>query len=772
MTSSWRNHSSHGGAFRARLVDGGVEVAPHPLDSGSAPLIGNVVGPAVHPARILRPAVRRGWLEHGPGPSRARGVDPFVEVEWDELLDLLADELNRVYSQHGAESVFGGSYGWASAGRFHHAPSQLHRFLNLLGGYVRSVNTYSIGASAVIVPHVLGVDVSELVQRATTWQSIADHTDVVLAFGGIVARNSSVAPGGATDHVLLGRVEALQARGVEFHLMSPLRDDLPVPARWWPLRPATDTAVMLGLAHTLVAAGLHDADFLGRCCDGWPLLERYLLGVDDGVPKDAEWAAKISGLPAADLRSLALSLPGRRVLVQTSWSLQRAEHGEQPVWAGVALAAVLGQIGLPGGGFGHGYGSMASVGMTEVLTGVPALPQGANSVRTLIPVARAADMLRNPGAEFEYNGERLTYPDVRLVYWCGGNPFHHHQDLGALREAWALPDTIVVHEPWWTASAKHADIVIPSTTSLERNDLGGNVSDRWLHAMHAVVPRPAQSRDDYDVFAGLTARLLGGPDPFTLGRDEDGWIRALYADLSGLCARHQWELPPFEEFWEEGSVELPTRPLDTVLLADFRADPAAHPLRTPSGRIELHSARIASFGYDDCPAHPSWLEPREWLGSALAERWPLHLIASQPAGRLHSQLDMGPVSQSMKTSGRETLRIHPDDASLRGVSDGDVVLVRNDRGSCLAGAQVTDVVRPGVVQLPTGAWFDPLDLAAGDLLCLHGNPNVLTADRGTSALSQGCTGQHSLVEVSRWLDDVPEVRAHRPPEFAERPDRL
>ncbi|MEI8056941.1 MAG: molybdopterin-dependent oxidoreductase [Actinomycetes bacterium] len=769
MSSPWRNHSSHGGAFLARLVEGNVEVAAHPLDTGQSQIWGNLTGQLDHPARVRRPAIRRGWLEQGPGPSAGRGVDPFVEVEWTELFDLLAAELERVYSQLGPESVFAGSYGWASAGRFHHAQSQLHRFLNLLGGYVRSVNTYSIGASAVIIPHVLGVDVSELVQRATTWESIAEHSEVVLAFGGISVKNASVAPGGATDHVAAGRVQALHDRGVEFHLFAPLRDDLPVPATWWALRPATDVAVILGLAHTIVNAGQHDSVFLARYCQGWPQLEAYLLGTIDGIPKDADWAANISGLPAVDLRALALSLPGKRVLVQTSWSLQRADHGEQPIWAGIALAAVLGQIGLPGGGFGHGYGSMASVGSAEVLTGVPALPQGVNPVRTFIPVARAADMLRNPGAEYDYNGQRLTYPDVRLVYWCGGNPFHHHQDLGQLRQAWARPETIVVHDPWWTAAAKHADIVIPSTTSLERDDLGGNVNDRYLQAMHAVTPRVGASRDDYEVFSELAARLLGSSEPFTEGRNQMDWIRQLYSGLVARANKHEWPLPPFAEFWDRGYVELPTRPRDTLLLGRFRADPLANPLATPSGRIELYSERIASFGYDDCPPHPSWLEPREWLGGPLAEHWPLHLVANQPAGRLHSQLDMGAVSQSMKTSGRETLRIHPDDAAARGVSDGDVVQVLNDRGSCLAGAQVTDTVRAGVVQLPTGAWFDPRDLTSGDTLCLHGNPNVLTADRGTSSLSQGCTGQHTLVEVVLWTGDTPEVRAHRPPLFAEHP---
>jgi biotin/methionine sulfoxide reductase len=189
---------------------------------------------------------------------------------------------------------------------------------------------------------------------------------------------------------------------------------------------------------------------------------------------------------------------------------------------------------------------------------------------------------------------------------------------------------------------------------------------------------------------------------------------------------------------------------------------------TPSGRIELFSATIDAFGYDDCPAHPTWLEPVEWLGSERATRFPLHLIANQPTPRLHGQLDAGNHSQASKVAGREPIRIHPDDARARGIDDGDVVRVFNDRGACLAGAIITDEVRPQVVNLSTGAWFDPIDPTADLVTCAHGNPNVLTTDRGTSRLAQGSTGQHVLVQIERFEGKPPPVRAHQPPTFAVR----
>jgi biotin/methionine sulfoxide reductase len=209
-------------------------------------------------------------------------------------------------------------------------------------------------------------------------------------------------------------------------------------------------------------------------------------------------------------------------------------------------------------------------------------------------------------------------------------------------------------------------------------------------------------------------------------------------------------------------VRLPTEP-GLTLLADFRADPVTHRLATPSGRIEIFSDAIAGFGYDDCAGHPKWFTPTEWLGGERAASYPLHLLANQPASRLHGQLDGGATSQAAKVAGREAIRIHPDDAAVRGLAAGDVVRVFNDRGACLAGVVVDDRLRRQVVQLPTGAWFDPADPADPDAMCVHGNPNVLTADVGTSALAQGCTGAHVLVEVEKFSGPLPPVTAHEPP---------
>ena len=757
-------HLTHWGAFEA-VSDGErlTEVRPWRGDPEPMPLIGNVASAQHHPARIAVPHVRKGWLDHGPG-APGRGDDPFVPVTWDMALDLLAGELRRVYRDHGAEAVYGGSYGWASAGRFHHAQSQVHRFLNCLGGYVRHVNSYSLGASTVLLPHVIA-DVNVLLNQATAKSVVAEHSELVVAFGGLSPKNAAVSPGGVSRHNARGWVSAARARGCRFVSVSPLRDDTPAEAQaeWIAPRPGTDAALMLALAEVLDADGLADTGFLDRYTVGYLRFARYLRGEADGVVKDPPWAEEITGVPAARIRELAHEMAAARTLVTVSWSLQRARHGEQPLWLGVVLAAMLGQIGLPGGGFGHGYGSASLVGEPAAQVSVPRLPQGRNGVAAFIPVARIADMLLNPGAAYDYNGQRLTYPDIRLVYWCGGNPFHHHQDLARLREAFARPDTVVVHDPFWTATARHADFVLPVTMSIERDDYGCGQNDRMFFPMPSLTRPHGEAWDDYSIFAELAERLGVGKD-FTEGRTAMDWLRHLYEQWRDNLAERGRAVPGFDEFWASDGLELPVASEPQVAFADFRADPEGRPLTTPTGKIEIFSVTIDSFGYPDCPGHPVWLEPDEWLGSPAAERFGLQLVANQPRSRLHSQLDVGAHSQSVKIAGREPVRLHPSDAAVRGLHDGELVRIFNDRGACLAGLAVDEAVRPGVAQLSTGAWYDPDPAVPG--FCRHGNPNVLTADRPSSTLSQGCTGQLALVEIEPYRGTPPELSVTRPPSTA------
>jgi biotin/methionine sulfoxide reductase len=758
--------ASHWGVYAVELDgDAVAHVQPFALDANPSPLIHGLPAIVRGGARVARPAVRAGYLREGPGHTNfRRGLDPFVEISWDRALRLVAEELRRVRARHGDASVYGGSYGWASAGRLHHSPGLLKRFLGLGGGYTDRLGNHSFGAALVTMPHVIGRH--DITRMTSDWPVVVSHTRLMVMFGGAHPKNMQIDSGGVTRHSARGWMQRAREAGVQFVLISPSRGDLATElnAEWLSIRPNTDVAFMLGLAQTLAGERLADHAFLERYCTGYERFAAYLNGVADGVVKDSSWAARICDVPADAIRTLARRIARTRTMLSMSWSVQRADHGEQPCWALVALAAMLGQIGLPGGGFGLGYGAVNGVG-APLAPGIPKpkLPLEPNPVKARVPVGRVTDMLLRPGATIDYNGGSLVYPDIRLVYCCGGNPFHHSADLNKTIRSWQKPETIIVHEPFWTAAAKHADIVLPATTALERNDILAAELDDCYVAMKQVMLPVGGARNDLDIFGELAERL-GYGIPYTQGRAEMEWLRHMYHGAALEGASMGIALPDFDEFWAQGSYAFPPAVAVHVLLSDFRADPLGHALMTPSGKIELWSETVASFGYADCPGHPVWLEPAEWLGGEPVARYPLHLLSNQPGTRLHSQLDPAPLSLSTKVQGREPLSLHPDDAAARGIAAGDLVEVVNDRGRFVAGARLDHGLRRGVVQIATGAWYDPVEPGVSGTADKHGNPNLVTLDKGTSSLAQSTSAQTALVEVRR-LASAPPVTAFAPPQF-------
>ncbi|MGB0847596.1 MAG: molybdopterin-dependent oxidoreductase, partial [Thiolinea sp.] len=475
--------SNHWGTHRVETENGKVK-ALHPFehDVDPSPIAQGVLDVLDAPSRIKAPMVRQSYLESGPGShNERRGADPFVQVSWDKAEQLVADELNRVRHNFGNEAIYSGCYGWASAGRFHHAQSQIKRFLNCIGGSTRSKDTYSFAAGEVLLPHILG-NMYHALAFGNSWESVINHSRLVVAFGGIPVKNGQINAGGLGRHIQRENVLAAKQAGVEFVNIGPMRTDIEdhINAEWLSPRPSTDTAILLGMAHTLYSEDLYDQAFVERYTHGFQAFLPYLTGERDGVAKNAEWAAEISGLEADAIRNLARRMAATRSMLSVAWSLTRQDHGEQTYWAAVTVAAMLGQMGLPGGGLTLGFSATNSVGGNGAIIPGASLPQGDNAVSSYIPVARISDLLLHPGEEFDYNGQRLTYPDTKIVYWGGGNPFHHHQDLNRMLQAWRKPDSIIVHEWCWNALAKHADIVLPCTIPLERNDIAFSPRDPYV----------------------------------------------------------------------------------------------------------------------------------------------------------------------------------------------------------------------------------------------------------------------------------------------------
>ncbi|MDC3173843.1 molybdopterin guanine dinucleotide-containing S/N-oxide reductase, partial [Candidatus Pelagibacter sp.] len=727
--------SSHWGTYRAKVENGKVsELVGWEHDKDPSPIGPGILDVQHGPTRIDAPMVRKSWLENGPGSkNELRGIDPFIEVSWDKANKLVAEEFKRVINNFGNSSIFGGSYGWASAGRFHHAQSQLHRFLNCIGGYTRSKFTYSFAAAEAMVPHILG-SYRAYLDTCTSWDLIKKHTKLFVCFGGVPIKNSQICQGGTGSHYQRESLINAGNNGIEFINISPLKSDLidEVKGEWLAARPNTDTALMLGIAHTLHIEGLSDKKFLENYTEGFDIFLPYLLGTNDGIEKNAEWASKICDISVDKIKDLARRMVSDRTMISVSWSLTRQDHGEQPFWMAIMLASMIGQIGLPGGGFGFGYSATNHIGgKFKILPGA-AFPQAKNEIENFIPVARISDLLLKAGERFDFDGSSYVYPDTKIVYWAGGNPFHHHQDLNRLIKAWEKPDTIISNDWCWNTLAKRSDIVLPCTTPLERNDIMMTPRDPYVVSMSKLVDPYGQAKNDFEIFKGI-AKKMGVEEKFTEGRSEEEWQKWIYNQTYERATADNIDVPSYEKFREERWFKIKDPTESTLMLKDFRKDPIKNPLSTPSGKIEIYSKTVADFGYDDCPGHPVWIEPCEWLGMK-NKTYPLHLISNQPKNKLHSQMDHGKYSKSFKIKDREPLEISPNDAKERNLKNGDIVKLFNDRGACLAGVIINDKVRPGVIQISTGAWYDPEDPKKPNSLCKHGNPNVLTPDKGTSKL--------------------------------------
>lgn len=729
-----------------------------------------VVQDQVHsPTRVRYPMVRKGFLASPSRPQGVRGQDEFVRVSWDEALTLIHQQHQRIRDTYGPSSIFAGSYGWRSNGVLHKAATLLQRYMSLAGGYTGHLGDYSTGAAQAIMPHVVGGN--EVYQQQTSWPLILEHSDVVVLWSANPLNTLKIA-WNASDEQGIPYFDALRKSGKRVICIDPMRsetvDFFGDSMEWIAPHMGTDVALMLGIAHTLVENSWQDEDFLSRCTVGYDTFAAYLTGERDGVAKTAEWAAEICGITANKIRELAALFHENTTMLMSGWGMQRQQFGEQKHWMLVTLAAMLGQIGTPGGGFGLSYHFANGGNPTRraaVLGSMQGTVKDGIDAVDKIPVARIVEALENPGAPYQHNGMDRHFPDIRFVWWAGGANFTHHQDTNRLIRAWQKPELVVISECFWTAAAKHADIVLPATTSFERNDLTmtGDYSNQHLVPMKRVVAPQYEARDDWEVFAELSERWeAGGRERFTEGKNDLQWLETFYNIAAERGASQQVTLPPFAEFWQVNQlIEMPESEQHArfVRFADFRRDPQANPLKTPSGKIEIFSERINSFGYADCPPHPMWLEPDEWHGNAQPQQ--LQVLSAHPAHRLHSQLNYSRLRETYAVAGREPVTLHPADAKARGIVAGDVVRVWNQRGQVLAGAVVTDGIKPGVICIHEGAWPD-LDPAAGGI-CKNGAVNVLTKDLPSSRLGNGCAGNTALAWVEKYQGPALTLTAFDPP---------
>ena len=296
--------ATHFGTYEVIDDDRGLRLAPLADDPAPVRFGLDYLELSRHPARVGRPMVRRGWLDND--AASRRGHDEFVAVSWPRATRLVAAEIRRVAREHGNRAIYAGSYGWASAGRFHHAQSQLKRLLNLCGGFTSGRHSYSYGTAGAFLPHVLGADYAGTNACAPSWDQVAAHTDCMIAFG-LRLSNAQCDPGGVGRHTVETWLGAALDRGMRLIVVAPDRADAPehANAEHLAIRPNTDTALLLACAYELLAAHHVDRRQIERLTTGFDALEAYIRGVADGMAKTPAWAAAITGASEREILWLA-----------------------------------------------------------------------------------------------------------------------------------------------------------------------------------------------------------------------------------------------------------------------------------------------------------------------------------------------------------------------------------------------------------------------------------------------------------------------------------
>ena len=644
-----------------------------------------------HPDRLREPLRRTG----------PRGAGGFEPIGWEEALDEVARQLRRVRDTHGPAAILDCSR-TGSLSMLHNRFTVL-RLLNMLGGCTELWSNISAEAEVFAVRATFGA-------RAEYKSAGREPTDFVnsrlLVMWGWSPADGTFGTG------TLQYLKEAKHRGVRMVCVDPrvTRTSRELADEHVFIRPSTDAAALIAMASVIVREGLHDQAFLDRHVLGFDeahlppgapagaSYRAYLEGLADGVRKTPEWAAAITGIPAATLHRLAVEYATSKPAgLQCGYAPGRTIAGEQFHRAAYALAAITGNIGIPGGNTGVSNGATGRVGIRS-------LPYGTNPTGARVASSMLADLLER--------GRAGGYPaDIKLIYSAAGDLFNQLPNVRRIVAAAERLEFMVVHEHFLTPTARYADIVLPATTFWERND----VHVPWAGAGHyaifmqkAVEP-PEGCRNDLDICAALAERLgIAGYNDKT----EEEWLRELTRDT----------IDDFDAFRERGLARLPA-PADAVAFAREVRDPERHPFSTPSGKIEIYSMALAAnpdpYGLGAISPIPTWTPETP-------DRHPLRLVTPKSRARTHSIHDNQPL---LARADRDDVWLHPDDAAARGIVDGQRVRVFNARGATELPARVTDRIALGVVAIKEGAWF-ALDERGDDT---RGCSNLLTPDLASPA---------------------------------------
>ena len=678
-----------------------------------------------HPERLLQPLKRAG----------KRGAGIFAPITWDEALETIAFQTERVMKTYGPEAIYL-NYATGHSGRTSER-AWVARLLALYGGFLSYYGTYSTACTEDATPYTFGTN--------RTGSSRADwvNSKLIILLGWNPAETIH---GTNTAYYLKLAKEA----GAEIISIDPIYSNTTAALadQWIPIRPTTDCALLEAMAYVMITENLQDQAFLDRYCIGFDeqhmpahipkgnSFKSYILGEGaDQRQKTPEWAEAVTGIPREEIvllaRKYALQRPG--ALIQ-GYGPQRHAYGEQIVRCGTVLAAMTGNVGRKGG-WASGHGKPAH---DIPLASIPI----ANPCKTQISMFTWTEALVRGcemGVESGVRGAAKLQSNIKLIFNLGGNCLtNQHSDVNGtekLLEDESLAEFIVDSGHFITPSTNYADIILPADTFMEREDIVTPwlYGDYVLYGNQAVEP-PGECRNGYSWVCDLAAKL-GLREEFTEGRSLQGWLRYLVEETR----KADPDFPTFEELKEKGSYRRAYKE-PYVAFYEQIEEPKTHPFPTPSGKIEIFSERLwKKEKPETIPAIPKYISAWEGPEDLLRQKYPLQCIGHHYKRRVHSTFDNIP---SMEEAGRQEVWMNHLDAEQRQIAPGQLVRVFNDRGAMVLPVKVTPRIMPGVVSVPQGAWR----MLDKDGVDRRGCINVLTKYAPTP-LAFGNPQHTNLVEI-------------------------
>jgi anaerobic dimethyl sulfoxide reductase subunit A len=672
-----------------------------------------------HPDRLKYPLRRVG----------ERGEGKFERISWDEALDTIASELKRVKATYGARSTIL----LCSAGdlAYLHYGGLIDRLLVRVGGYTGVHGTVSNKGTEYAAVATYGVP--DAITANSRDNLLRSRLIVFWGWNPVVTRMY----GGHMPSVM----SQLKETGARIISVDPRYTETAslLNAQWIPIRPGTDAAMLIAMAHVMITENLQDHAFLDKYTVGFDQFKDYVLGKEDGVPKTPSWAEAITGVPAATIASLAREYATTKpAAIMDGFAIARTAYGEQVCRAAATLAAMTGNIGIAGGS--AGCGPMLAVDFSMrifPLSGVHLLmPGGSNPVDLASPLRGDSVLYQRqkrmpsfsiPAPGHYYIGGESTaylnrplvadailrgrsggYPDdYKLLYLVTINWVNQYGNSNKIMKALKELEFVVVHEQFMTATAKFADIVLPQNTIFELNDMTGAPMLPFYGHREQAISSLGESKSMFEIATGLADKL--GIAGFS-DKTEEEWLRE---------GAKSFGIPDYDTFKKEGIHRITPQPF--VAFKEQIDDPENNPFFTPSGRIEIYCQGLADLENPMIPPIPKYIETWESRNDPLAKKYPLQLITTHYWRRTHSRFDNVPWTKELEA---QSVFMNGADAQARGIKDGDMVRVFNDRGQTILTACVTEKMMPGVVDIPEGAWYAPDENGVDRGGC----PNVLLND--------------------------------------------